>query len=97
MNTTSQALFNGDAIELTPAAMLTSLLQANLTHLLRLRDMAKQHPLFNDSQDVRTLCPDEWASNLLRGIEQKVTYQRLLALIHEMQVGVAGRIANGDI
>jgi hypothetical protein len=92
----AQALFNDDVIELTVDAMLTATLRTTLGHLVNLRDDFNNHPMRSSTIDVRKVCPNTYGANLLRSIEQTVTYNRLLALIQEMENGVAHRVSQGQ-
>lgn len=93
----ANALFAGDVIELSVDAMLTASLRASLQHFQDLRDEFNRHPLRSDTIDVRKVCPNTYGANLIRNIEQTVTYGRLLALISEMEHGIAGRVNNGQV
>ncbi len=88
-------LFAGNVIDLTVDAMLTATLRTSLNHMTDLRDEFNRHPLKSGTVDVRKVCPNTYGANLLRTVEQPVTYDRLLALIAEMEVGIAFRVNNG--
>lgn len=95
--TRAQELFSGKQINLTVDAMLTQVLRNDLIKLTELRDAFNAHPLAQrtPSLDVRDIGHTA-GGELLRGVEQTMSYQRLLALISEIEHGIAHRIGNGQ-
>jgi hypothetical protein len=95
--TRAQELFSGKSISLTVDAMLTQVLRNDLIKLTELRDTFNAHPLAQRTPalDVRDIGHTA-GGELLRGIEQAVSYTRLLALISEIEHGIALRIGNGQ-
>lgn len=91
----ANTIFAGEIVYLTVDAMLTASLRTVLNHLTDLRDEFNRHPLRTAGADVRKVCPNTYGANILRSIEQTVTYDRLLALIVEIEHGIAGRVNQG--
>lgn len=75
---------------------ITHMLRANVMALHKLRDVAATNRFADAGSDVRQFSGEApEGARLLRLVEEKITYADLLALIADVEAGLAWRVNQG--